>query len=111
MQEFGRDADDVGLNLAEAGERDRVECIVVEEHERHRRDGLVSLGPGVVDHAEGSALLPAHVVGSFGGEGRNDLIGFESTFSQHGRSVGTLVGGVRGRRVRLYPAFGGYPER
>ena len=47
--------------LAEAREGVGVEGVVVEEHRRRRLHDLVRLRPGVVDHPEGAAVLPAGV--------------------------------------------------
>ena len=73
-----------------------VERVVVEEH---LGDGLhhrVRLGPGVVDHPEGLAVLPAHVAGAKLGEGVDDLVLAHPRLRQrHGAHARSTAGTVR----------------
>ena len=64
VEQVGGDARRRRSGCGQARERLGVEGVVVEEHLGDRLHHRVRLGSGVVDHAEGLAVLPAHVAGA-----------------------------------------------
>ena len=88
VEQVGGDAHDVALDAAEARERLGVEGVVVEEHLGDRLHHRVRLGTGVVDHAEGLAVLPAHVAGAQLGQRVDDLgLAHPCLRQRHGRDA------------------------
>ena len=93
VEQVGGDAHDVALDATEARERLGVQGVVVEEHPGDGLHHRVGLGTGVVDHAEGLAVLPAHIAGAHLGQRLDDLGLVPACLRQrHSREVKRAVG-------------------
>ena len=86
VEQGGGRADHLRLDLAEAREGARVQRVLVQEHLGGGACDLVDFGTAVVDHAEGSAVLPARVTCALGLQVREHLGGRQTAFGEtHGR--------------------------